>query len=114
MRGALSMTLAILAQRAGVSVSSVAQAERHEAEGRITLSTLKKLARAMDCELVYAFVPNTDLAATMKKAALQKARRLLSTADTHMTLEGQTVYSPLHERIEALADQLLAKGDIWE
>lgn len=31
--------------------------EKHEAEGKIILATLSKLAEAMDCELVYAFVP---------------------------------------------------------
>lgn len=113
MRHALSMTLEQLAKRAGLSISTIAQAERGEAAGRITLSTLKTMARAMDCEFVYAFVPKLDIDELMKKAAREKAKHILATADVHMTLEDQRVNQSPQERLERLADKLLKKGDVW-
>ncbi|MGK5081952.1 helix-turn-helix domain-containing protein [Bdellovibrionota bacterium FG-1] len=113
MRQSLSMTLKQLATRTGLSIPTVAQAERGEAVGKVTINTLKTMAQAMDCELIYAFVPKTDLDQLMKKAALKKAAILLSTADVHMTLEDQRVNESVEKRIERLAEKLLKKGDVW-
>lgn len=113
MRHSLGMTLKQLAGRTGLSLATVAQAERGEAAGRTTLSTLKKMADAMECDFVYAFVPRTDIEDVMKQAARAKAKRTLATADVHMTLEDQRVNQALEERIERLADKLLEKGEIW-
>ena len=113
MRRSLNMTLKQLADRAGLSLPTVAQAERGEAVGRATLNTLKKMAHAMECELVYAFVPKTDIDELMKKAARAKAKRTLTSADVHMTLEDQRVEQSFDERVERLANKLLTKGDVW-
>jgi predicted DNA-binding mobile mystery protein A len=113
MRRSLNMTLKQLALRAGVSVPTAAQSEKGEAAGKATLGTLKKMAHAMDCELIYAFVPKTDIDKLMKQAALAKAKRTLTRADVHMTLENQQVDPAIEERIERLAHKLLEKGDIW-
>ena len=113
MRRSLNMTLKQLASRAGLSLPTVAQAERGEAAGRATLSTLRKMAHAMDCELIYAFVPRADIDEMMKQAAREKAKRTLTTADVHMTLEDQRVEQSLQERVERLANKLLEKGDVW-
>jgi predicted DNA-binding mobile mystery protein A len=112
-RQALQMTLAQLAERSGLATPTVAQAERGEAQGKITLQTLKTMARAMDCEFIYAFVPKDDLDKMMRTAAREKAKRILETADLHMTLEAQRVTEPLEQRIERLADKLLKTGDVW-
>ena len=56
-REALGMTQAQLGARAGISRQSVQDFERAEADRRITLESLDKLARAMGCRLVYALVP---------------------------------------------------------
>lgn len=113
MRQSLNMTLKQLAKRTELSLPSVAQAERGEATGRATISTLKKMAKAMECEFVYAFVPKTDIDELMKQAAHAKAKRSLATADVHMTLEDQRVEQTFQERVERLANKLLEKGDIW-
>ena len=113
MRQALGMTLKKLSERTSVSVASVAQAERSEAKGKVTIATLKKMAEGMDCEFIYAFVPRKTIKETLKARALQKAKQLLAQADTHMTLENQKVEQDLNERIEMLAKTLLNKGDVW-
>ncbi|MCC7441790.1 MAG: helix-turn-helix domain-containing protein [Bdellovibrionales bacterium] len=113
MRRSLGMTLKQLAGRTGLSLPTVAQAERGEAAGRATLGTLRKMAHAMDCDLIYAFVPKADIDELMKRAAREKAKRTLATADVHMTLENQRVEQSIQERVERLANKLLEKGDVW-
>ena len=51
------MTQAQLGGRAGISRQSVQDFERAEAERRITLESLDRLARALGCRMVYALVP---------------------------------------------------------
>lgn len=113
MRQALGMTLQKLAERAKVSKPTIAQAERSEAKGKVTIETLKKLAEAMECEFVYAFVPKKTIKITLKERALEKAKRILLEADTHMTLEDQRVEQDIKARIGRLADTLIENGDVW-
>ena len=56
-REALGVPSVELAQRLGASRQLVVQQEKAEAEDRITLKSLRALAGALDCELVYALVP---------------------------------------------------------
>ena len=44
------------------------------------------MARAMDCEFVYALVPKADIDEIMKKAAREKVKRILNTADVYLPL----------------------------
>jgi predicted DNA-binding mobile mystery protein A len=112
-RSVLGMTLKDLAKLAGLSLPTVSQAERREAEGKVTIDTLKKLAEAMECEFVYAFVPKQDILDLIHKKAIEKARRTILKADTHMSLEDQKVTEDLKLRIESLAEKLIEKGKIW-
>lgn len=112
-RSVLGMTLKELASRAGLALPTIAQAERREAEGKITIETLRKLAEAMECELVYAFVSKDDIAELLRKKAMEKAKRTILKADTHMSLEDQKVTEELQFRIEMLAEKLLEKGKVW-
>ena len=113
MRQALGMTLKKLGERAGVALPTVAQAERGEAKGKITLETLKKMAEAMECEFMYAFVPNKSVKEVLTHKAFAKAKQLLKNANTHMTLEDQHVEEDEKGRIERLARRLLEKGEVW-
>lgn len=113
MRDALGMTLKNLAKILDVSIPTVAQSERREMEGKVSLETLRKMATAMECEFIYAFVPKKDLKTTLEKKAFEKASSILKSADTHMTLEDQKVEGDINKRIERLAKKLLEKGDVW-
>lgn len=113
MRLALGLTMQELAHRAGLATSNIAQAEKREAEGKITLELLQKLAHAMDCEVVYSIVPKKDIHTFIKDKALEKARATLLNADLHMKLEDQKVTVSEEERIERLAKKFIAQGDIW-
>lgn len=113
MRTALGLTLSELGSLVSLSTASVAQAERREADGQVSLSTLKKMAEAMDCELIYAFVPKKDIKTMVHDQAFEKARKTLGIADLHMKLEDQKVEGNEEERIERLAKKFIEKGDIW-
>jgi predicted DNA-binding mobile mystery protein A len=56
-RTALGLSQSQLAKRAGVSRATVQQMERAEAQRRITLASLDKLAAAMDCQVAVAILP---------------------------------------------------------
>lgn len=56
-RGALGMSTSQLARRLGVSQPSVVALEQSEAKGSIELATLRRVAAALDCTLVYALIP---------------------------------------------------------
>lgn len=113
MREALGLTLAKLAELCGVATPTMAQAERREIEGNITLGTLRKTAEAMNCELTYMFVPKSDMNEFLNQKAYQKAQRILSSADLHMSLENQKVKGDIEERISRLQRKLIEEGKLW-
>lgn len=113
MRSVLGMTLKDLANLTQLSLPTVAQIEKREAQGKVTLETLAKMAEAMECELVYAFVPKENLTDLIEKKAFEKATESLANADTHMSLEDQKVKGELESRIERVAQKLIEKGKVW-
>ena len=112
-RTLLGLTLKELAKLSNLSLPSIADAERRETKGKITIENLTKLANAMECEFVYGFIPKEDIPTMLKKKATQKARELILQADIHMSLEDQKVTENLDERVEILAEKLLKKGKVW-
>ena len=112
-RSILGLTLKELGRLSALSTPGVADAERRETEGKITIENLSKLANAMECEFVYGFIPKEDILELLKKKAMEKARKSILEADLHMSLEDQKVKEDLEERIERLAEKLLEKGKVW-
>jgi len=77
-RTALGLSQSQLAARAGVSRATVQQMERAEAERRITVASLDKLAAAMDCRVAIAILPKAGtLEDVRRRQALAKAEVLL-------------------------------------
>lgn len=113
MRHALGLTLEKLGLRANLSKATIQQVEKREMHGRITLATLKKIAHAMDCEFMYAFVPNNELKTFLFEKAYRKAEKIIRNADVHMMLEDQKVTEEIELRIKRLAQELMARGDVW-
>src|SRR5450432_871395 len=68
-REALGMTTAQLAKRLGIKQPTVVALEQSEAKGSIELATLRRVAEALDCTLVYAFVPKKPLEAIVRDRA---------------------------------------------
>lgn len=77
-RTALGLSQSQLAARAGVSRATVQQMERAEAQRRITLASLDKLALAMGCQVALAIVPRGGtLDDVRRRQALAKAEVIL-------------------------------------
>jgi predicted DNA-binding mobile mystery protein A len=90
-RTALGMTTAQLAKRLGVKQPSVVALEQSEAKGTIELATLRRVAEALDCTLVYALVPNKPLETTVRDRARLFAQRRRGPVEHSMLLEDQAV-----------------------
>src|ERR1700722_8258718 len=74
-REALGMSTAQLAKRLGIKQPSLVELERSEAKGTIELATLRRVAEALDCTLVYALLPNKPLETLVRDRARTFARR---------------------------------------
>jgi predicted DNA-binding mobile mystery protein A len=90
-RDALGMTTAQLAKRLGMKQPSVVAIEQSEAKGAIELATLRRVAEALDCTLVYALVPNKPLEAAVRDRARAFLRRRRGPVEHSMLLENQKV-----------------------
>jgi len=90
-REALGMTTTQLAARLKVKQPSVVALEQSEAKGSIELATLRRVAQALDCTLVYALVPNRPLESTIRARARAFAHRRLGPVEHSMALEDQKV-----------------------
>ena len=103
-REALGMSTAQLAKRLGVKQPSVVAIEQSEAKGTIELATLRRVAEALDCILVYALIPNQPLEATVRDRARAFARRRREPIEHSMLLEDQQVTAKV---AEASLDEIL-------
>jgi predicted DNA-binding mobile mystery protein A len=116
-REALGMSLRQVAERAGVSKTSVQSAELNEAKGTIQLDSLQKLADALDCDLVYALVPRSSLAGILEGQARANAERIVGRVSDSMDLEAQGVAESERQRqIHELAATIIRERgrDFWD
>lgn len=115
-RGALGMSARQLAERVGVEQSTITRLEERESVGKVTLESLATVAKAMDCKLIYAIVPNEryrDFEMIVNERAHDLARQLVERAEHSMRLEKQgTDAQDLDERIATLANQLKTQMDV--
>jgi predicted DNA-binding mobile mystery protein A len=110
-RESLGMTTAQLARKLGVSQPRVVEIEKGEMTSAITLETLERVARALDCRLVYTLVPRKPLDALVEERATQVARRRLATTRHSMRLEAQGVdAADEEEQIRLSARRLVEKS----
>ncbi|MGC2519594.1 MAG: mobile mystery protein A [Burkholderiales bacterium] len=117
-REALGMTQGQLAARIGITRQSLQDLERAEANRRITLDSLDRLAKAMGCRVVYSVVPENgsldDLRARRAKAL---AEALLKPTEHSMKLEAQGVSRRESDRQRKLLAEALLRGSprkLWK
>ncbi len=116
-RSALGMTLAQLARRVGVAAPTLAKMEQGERAGTVSLNTLKRVAQALDCDLVYALVPRKPLRQKLRERAGEIARRRLARVSHSMSLEAQQVTGKARDRqLEQLTREILEKQprELWD
>jgi predicted DNA-binding mobile mystery protein A len=116
-RESLGMTTRQFARRIGIVQSRAVDIEKAEVKGAITLDSLERAARALDCELVYALVPRNPLETMVEERASRIAKRRLKQAAHSMALEDQSVTEEAkEEQVKELARQLAQKSGsaLWE
>lgn len=119
-RGALGINTRQLAKRCGVQHSSILRVEENETQDKISIESLKKLASAMNCQLVYAIVPKTgynSLEEIVNHQTQLLAHKLMKQVDHTMRLEAQgTSSKEIQSQTRKLANELKDKMDprIWE
>src|SRR5882672_627813 len=116
-RQALGMTTRQLAKAVGVTQAAVVDAERSEAKDDITLATLRRYATALDCELVYALVPNRPLQESLEARADKVARDHVLRVRHSMALEDQqTSDDTLEREVTELRGRLLEgkRSRLWQ
>jgi predicted DNA-binding mobile mystery protein A len=111
-RDALGMTAAQLAARMGVTAPAVRSLEKNEIEGGARLSSLRRAAEAMDCTLVYAFIPSASLQETVERQAAAVLGEQLSRVHQTMTLEAQGG-EPLPASVRVQLEALISSGRLW-
>lgn len=109
-REALGITLEQVGHSIGTTRQKILAFEYAEAQDRITLRSLRKVAGAMGCDLVYAVVPQSG---TIKELAEQRARgeaakRVLA-VEHSMVLENQAAGN-VQEKIEEETKRILKRS----
>jgi len=111
-RTTLGMSMQQLGRKMGVTKQAVLDMERREKEGSITLKSLSEIAKAMDMQLVYGFVPNDEnLDALVEKRANELAKIIVMRTSSTMKLEDQAnsknrIQTAIQERTEELINEL--------
>jgi predicted DNA-binding mobile mystery protein A len=119
-RGSLGLSIRQLADRVGVGHGSINQLEKREPKKRVTLESLENAARAMDCKVVYAIVPQESGATLddiIRNRAVAAASKILKEVSHTMKLEAQgTSDKQVQNEIKRIANQLIEDGDnrIWD
>lgn len=116
-RKALGMTGKQLANRLGVNRSRVVKIEEAEQKGAITLHTLSDVAKAMNCELVYALVPKESLQAILNQQIEKIVKQHMKRVSHSMWLENQATLSQFQDELANRLKEKLQRGSLkhlWE
>ncbi|HET7835017.1 MAG TPA: mobile mystery protein A [Variovorax sp.] len=115
-REALGRTERQQAQRLGISGPTLHKSEQSEADDRITLGQLRKLADGLDCELVYALVPRRPLTDMVEERARAIAIEEVGGVAHTMSLEDQRPGAErLRKQVDRRTEELLRGrwSDLW-
>ena len=115
-REALGRTERQQAERLGISAATLHKSEKSEADDRISLGQLRKLADGLDCELVYALVPRRPLTDVVQERARAIAMQEVGGVAHTMGLEDQRpITERLRKQVERRTEELLRGrwSDLW-
>ena len=111
-RTAISMSMQQLGNKLNVSKQGILDIEKREKDGSITIKSLKEIARALDMQLVYGFVPNDgSLDALIEKRANELATKIVLRTSNTMKLEDQgntnkRIEKAIKERAEEIKNEM--------
>lgn len=116
-RKALRMSTTQLGRRLGLTRQGVSALEHAEADGSITLKSLRRAADSLQCDLVYALVPRESLETLLDRQAQTVAAATVKRASHTMSLERQEVSEQETEaQVQDLANRLRAQWprNLWD
>jgi predicted DNA-binding mobile mystery protein A len=65
--------------------------EKNEIKGTINITSMNKIAEALNCKFVYALVPNETLNKIIDNRVEKVATKMINQIDQSMSLENQSV-----------------------
>jgi predicted DNA-binding mobile mystery protein A len=116
-REGLGMSAQQLGTRVRVKRQTIENLERSEANGKITLDSLNRVAKALGCRVVYALVPEKLLDETQRERARLIAESLVKPVAHSMSLEAQSIGKREAQRQKEELAQKLLLGDpkkLWQ
>ena len=111
-RTAIGMSMQQLGNKLSISKQGILDIEKREKDGAITIKSLREIARALDMQLVYGFVPNDgSLDALIEKRANELATKIVLRTSTTMKLEDQGITNKriekaIKERAEEIKNEM--------
>ena len=111
-RTAIGMSMQQLGNKLNVSKQGILDIEKREKDGSITIKSLKEIARALDMQLVYGFVPNDgSLDTLIEKRATELATKIVLRTSNTMKLEDQgntnkRIEKAIKERAEEIKNEM--------
>lgn len=110
-RIALKMSLRQLAERMKITSQSINEIEKREANGTITLKSLKEAAKALDMKLVYGFIPKEESIEKMveKRAKEIAAEIVLRTSNTMKLEDQENSKTRINQSIKNKVDEITDK-----
>jgi predicted DNA-binding mobile mystery protein A len=98
LRNGIGMSMEQLGNKLSITKQGVMDIEKREKEGAITINSMQEIAKAMDTQFVYGFVPKAgSLEQMIEYRALEIATKIVERTSTSMKLEDQ---ANSKERIE--------------
>ncbi|WP_029038481.1 mobile mystery protein A [Salinimicrobium xinjiangense] len=117
-RTTLNMTLAQLGTKLNITRQGVKRIEESEANGTITLNSLKDVANAMDLKLVYALVPKGGTIDDLIQLKAEKlAQKIVLRTNQNMKLEDQGIGDEkIAKTIKELANEIKRemRKSLWD
>ena len=111
-RTAIGMSMQQLGNKLTVSKQAILDMEKREKDGSITIKSLKEIARVLDMELVYGFVPKDgSLDALIDRKAKELATQIVLRTSTTMKLEDQgnsdkRIQKAIEERAASIKNEM--------
>ena len=113
-RRAIGMSTGELGRRMAISQQRASQLERAEMEGTLRLSTLRGVASALNCRLLYVFVPDEPLDDMVRQQARLKAAAEAAQGIRDVRPDDEVFVARLiDEELDARALELVDKQGLW-
>ena len=116
-RETLGMSLSQLGHRAKLSQPRLSRLEKAEIAGDLKVSSLQKMAEALDMEFVYAFVPRDSFEKMVQKQARKTAQKRMTRLNQTMRLEQQEMTKADQQKMLADLTQKILMNEtkhLWD